>query len=130
MILREEPNAVLVPNEAIHVEGGNHFVFVRDRRFRHDGFPRVFHTRSIRVGAKDERNTEIIAGVLPGEFVATKNSSVLMAELLRGKIGEGCCAHGHPHSDGRTVLRPTQRHHSCSLASSTSRCTTGSRLSP
>ena len=39
--------------------------------------------------AKDDRNTEIIAGVLPGELVATKNSAMLMAELLRGKIGEG-----------------------------------------
>jgi cobalt-zinc-cadmium efflux system membrane fusion protein len=51
----------------------------------------------VRIGTKDERNTEIIAGVLPGELVATKNSAVLMAELLRGKIGEGCCAHGHSH---------------------------------
>ena len=97
VILREEPNAILVPREAVHVEGGNHYLFVRDKNFRKDGHPRLFHTRMVRIGAKDERNTEIIAGVLPGELVATKNSAVLMAELLRGKIGEGCCAHGHSH---------------------------------
>jgi membrane fusion protein, heavy metal efflux system len=89
VVLREEPNAVLVPNEAIQVEGGNHYLFVRDRRFREEGVPKVFHTRTVRIGAKDERSTEVIAGVLPGELVATKNSTMLMAELLRGKIGEG-----------------------------------------
>jgi cobalt-zinc-cadmium efflux system membrane fusion protein len=89
VILRKEPNAILVPNNAVHVEGGNHYLFVRDTRFRTDGVPKVFHTRTVRVGASDERHTEIIAGVLPGELVATKNSTMIMAELLRGKIGEG-----------------------------------------
>ena len=89
VVLREEPNAILVPSEAIHIEGGNRYLFVRDRNFRKEGAPKVFHTRTVRVGARDERNTEIIAGVLPGELVATKNSTMIMAELLRGKIGEG-----------------------------------------
>jgi len=99
IILREEPNAVLVPNDAIHIEAGSHYLFVRDRRFREEGFPKVFHTRSVRIGARDERHTEVIAGVLPGELVATKNSAVLMAELLRGKLGEGegCCGGHHHH---------------------------------
>ncbi|MSR52472.1 MAG: HlyD family efflux transporter periplasmic adaptor subunit [Gemmataceae bacterium] len=89
VILREDENVVLVPNQAVHVEGGNNYIFVRDRRFREEGYPKVFHTRTARVGAKDDRYTEIIAGVLPGELVATKNSTLIMAELLRGKIGEG-----------------------------------------
>jgi cobalt-zinc-cadmium efflux system membrane fusion protein len=89
LVLREEPNAILVPSEAIHVEGGNHYLFVRDRDFRKEGRPKVFHTRTVRVGARDARHTEVIAGVLPGELVATRNSTMLMAELLRGKIGEG-----------------------------------------
>jgi cobalt-zinc-cadmium efflux system membrane fusion protein len=89
VVLREEPNAILVPTQAVHVEGGNSYLFVRDKDFRKEGAPKVFHTRTVRVGARDERNTEIIAGVLPGELVATKNSTMIMAELLRGKIGEG-----------------------------------------
>jgi cobalt-zinc-cadmium efflux system membrane fusion protein len=89
VVLREEELAVLVPNEALHAEGGNYYMFVRDRRFRDDGFPKVFHTRTVRVGARDDRHVEIIAGVLPGELVATHGSTILMAELLRGKIGEG-----------------------------------------
>jgi membrane fusion protein, heavy metal efflux system len=89
VVLREEPLATLVPKEAVHVEGGNRYLFVRDKRFRQEGTPKVFHVRTVRVGAIDERNIELIAGVLPGELVATKNSTMLMAELLRGKIGEG-----------------------------------------
>jgi cobalt-zinc-cadmium efflux system membrane fusion protein len=89
VILREEENAVLVPNPAVHAEGGNHYIFVRDAGFNEAGRPKVFHTRTARIGARDDRHTEIIAGVLPGELVATKNSTMLMAELLRGKIGEG-----------------------------------------
>jgi membrane fusion protein, heavy metal efflux system len=64
-------------------------VFVRDKDFQKPDAPKVFHTRSVRVGAKDETNTEIVAGVLPGELVAVKNSGVLRAELLRGNLGEG-----------------------------------------
>lgn len=89
VVLRDEPLATLVPRDAVHVEGGNHYLFVRDKRFRQNGTPKVFHVRTVRVGAIDERNVEIIAGVLPGELVATRNSTMLMAELLRGKIGEG-----------------------------------------
>jgi len=64
-------------------------VFVRDRDFLKPDAPKVFHTRSVRVGARDDTQTEIVAGVLPGELVAVKNSGVLRAELLGGSLGEG-----------------------------------------
>jgi len=89
VILRDEPSAILVPNAAVHVEGGNHYLFVRDKRFRTDGVPKVFHTRTVRIGARDDRHTEIIAGVLPGEMVAAQGSGVLRAELLKANLGEG-----------------------------------------
>ncbi len=41
------------------------------------------HIRTVRLGAKNGKFTEIIAGVLPGEIVATKGSDVLRAELLK-----------------------------------------------
>ena len=44
IILREEPAAVVVPNEAIHWEGDCYIVFVRDRNFLKEGSPKVFHT--------------------------------------------------------------------------------------
>jgi cobalt-zinc-cadmium efflux system membrane fusion protein len=89
IILREEAQAVVVPNGAVHWEGDCYVVFVRDKNYLKAGAPKVFHTRTVRLGAKDDKNTEIIAGVLPGELVATKGSATLRAELLRGNLGEG-----------------------------------------
>jgi multidrug efflux pump subunit AcrA (membrane-fusion protein) len=91
IVLRDEKEAVVVPNEAVHWEGCCHVVFVRDKRF-FDGedSPKVFHVRTVRLGGKNEKCTEVIAGVLPGEVVASKGSDVLRAELLKNSLGEGC----------------------------------------
>jgi cobalt-zinc-cadmium efflux system membrane fusion protein len=89
VILREEPQAVVVPNEAIHWEGDCHVVFVRDKNFLQKDSLKVFHTRTVRLGARDEKKTEIIAGLLPDEVIAVKGSAALRAELLRANLGEG-----------------------------------------
>lgn len=91
IILREEPKAISVPNESAHWEGCCHVVFVRDKHYfdSPDSF-KVFHVRSVRLGAKNDGYTEIIAGLLPGEVVATKGSDVLSAQLLKNNLGEGC----------------------------------------
>jgi cobalt-zinc-cadmium efflux system membrane fusion protein len=89
IVLREEKDAIVVPNEAVHWEGDCFIVFVRDKHFLDDNGFKVFHTRTIRPGAKDDKYTEIVAGVLPGEVVAAKGSGVLRAELLKNKLGEG-----------------------------------------
>lgn len=89
--LREEADAIVVPNEAVHWEGCCHVVFVRDKGyFDKPNSPKVFHVRTVRLGTKNEKHTEILAGVLPGEVVATKGSDVLRAELLKNNLGEGC----------------------------------------
>jgi cobalt-zinc-cadmium efflux system membrane fusion protein len=89
VVLRSEPYAVVVPKEAVHWEGDCHVVFVRDKDYLKEGAPKVFHVRKVRPGARDGKYVEVLAGVLPGEVVATKGSGVLEAELLRGKLGEG-----------------------------------------
>jgi cobalt-zinc-cadmium efflux system membrane fusion protein len=89
IVLREEKNAVVVPNEALHWEKDCHVVFVRDKNFLSEGAPKVFHVRTVRPGVKNNDNTEIIAGLLPGEVIATKNSAVLRAELLKNSLGDG-----------------------------------------
>jgi multidrug efflux pump subunit AcrA (membrane-fusion protein) len=91
IILREEPQAIVVPNESVHWEGCCHVVFVRDKHYfdSPDSF-KVFHVRSVRIGAKSDGFTEIIAGVLPGEVVAAKGSDVISAQLLKNNLGEGC----------------------------------------
>jgi membrane fusion protein, heavy metal efflux system len=97
IVLREEPKAIVVPSAAVQWEGDCFVVFVQDRNYAMDDDKRptkVFHTRDVRIGAKDGDKTEIIAGVLPGEIVVSEGSALLRAELLKGNIGEGCgCGH-------------------------------------
>jgi membrane fusion protein, heavy metal efflux system len=89
VILREEKEAVVVPGEAVQWEGACHVVFVRDKNYLDAGAPKVFHTRTVRPGARDGNLTEIIAGVLPGEVVVTRGSGVLRSELLKNNLGAG-----------------------------------------
>lgn len=94
IVLRAEPDAVVVPSDAIHWEGCCNIVFVADRGFDREGGFKVFHVRKVRPGAKDVTPvgtpvTEVIAGVLPGERVAVANSGVLRSELLRNNLGAG-----------------------------------------
>jgi membrane fusion protein, heavy metal efflux system len=90
IVLREEPRAVVVPRESVQSTGDATFVFVRDRDYLKQGSPKVFHVRQVRTAARDETGVEILAGVLPGEVIATKGSSVLLAQLLRGNFGAAC----------------------------------------
>ena len=90
VILHEERQTVVVPSTAVQWEGCCHVVFVRDKNFLHEGAAKVFHVRTVHLGATDEQRTEIIAGLLPGEFVVTGGSSLLRAELLKDNLGEGC----------------------------------------
>jgi hypothetical protein len=42
------------------------------------------------LGATNGKYTEVIAGVLPGEVIATAGSDVLRAQLLKNNLGAGC----------------------------------------
>jgi cobalt-zinc-cadmium efflux system membrane fusion protein len=93
ILLRDEPRAIVVPREAVQSTNDAHFVFVRDRSFlKEDGY-KVFHVRQVRIGASDDKFVELLAGVLPGEVVATKGSNVLLAQLLKSNLGAGCGCH-------------------------------------
>jgi membrane fusion protein, heavy metal efflux system len=89
IVLREDPQAIVVPKEAIHWEGCCHVAFVRDRDYLKQGAFKVFHTRMVRPGTTSGRYTEVVAGLLPGEVVVTRGSGVLRAELLKGNLGAG-----------------------------------------
>ncbi len=92
--LRKEPNAVTVPKEAIQWDGDCNVVFVRDKNFLKNGSLKVFHVRQVRLGAKSDTHVELLAGVLPGEVVASKGSAMLRSELLKNSLGDGCgCGH-------------------------------------
>ncbi|MBX9583526.1 MAG: efflux RND transporter periplasmic adaptor subunit [Gemmataceae bacterium] len=94
VVLRDDPDAVTVPAGAVHWDGCCHVVFVRDRGYEKPDAPKVFHVRKVRPGVTDVPTpagpvTEVAAGVLPGEWVATTNSGVLRAELLKNDLGAG-----------------------------------------
>lgn len=89
IVLREVKDTVTVPNEAVHWEGCCNVVFVRDKNYLDKDAPKVFHVRKVRIGAKNTEHTEIIAGVLPGEVVASKGSGALRSELLKNNLGDG-----------------------------------------
>lgn len=95
IILREEPNATVIPSEAVHWDGCCNVVFVRDKDYLRDDAAKFFHIRKVRLGVVDGDVTEIIAGLMPGEVIASKNSVVLEAQLLKSNLGAGCgcCAH-------------------------------------
>lgn len=90
IVLREEPRAVVAPTEAVHWDGCCRVVFVRDKNYLSADAPKFFHVRKVRPGVKSPAGTEIIVGLLPGEVIATKNSVVLEAQLLKSNLGAGC----------------------------------------
>jgi membrane fusion protein, heavy metal efflux system len=89
IILRNEPDATVVPKDAIHWEGCCFVTFVRDKDYLKDNSYKVFHTRMVRPGVTNGNVTEVIAGLLPGEVIVAKGSGVLRAELLKGNLGAG-----------------------------------------
>jgi multidrug efflux pump subunit AcrA (membrane-fusion protein) len=95
IILRQEPNAIVVPEEAVQSTSDASFVFVRDRNYLKEGAPKVFLVRQVRIGARSAGYVELLAGVLPGEVIASKGSTVLLAQLLRSNLGAGCGCHEH-----------------------------------
>ncbi len=92
VVLRNESDAIVIPTGASHWEGCCQVVFVRDKNyFDSPESAKLFHVRSIRLGAVNGDQTEVLSGVLPGEVIATAGSDVLRAQLLKNSLGAGCC---------------------------------------
>lgn len=106
IVLREEPHAITVPNEAVQKVGVCDVVFVRDKDFLEPNGPKVFHARMVRTGAKDATNTEIIVGVASGEVVITKGSALLADELKRN---QSVSVASHRQSERRTPIATNEQ---------------------
>lgn len=83
IVLRDEPQAVVVPNEAIQWAQEAPVVFVRDPDFLKPNGPKAFRLRIVHLGARDETNTEIRASLKAGEVIAGKGATVLLNEWKR-----------------------------------------------
>ncbi len=74
IVVRERPEAIAVPNEAVQFDGQRHYVFVREGE--------IFRRRDVRTGVVKDGWTEILSGLAAREQVATVGAHVLKAELL------------------------------------------------
>jgi cobalt-zinc-cadmium efflux system membrane fusion protein len=81
IILRERPDAVVVPSEAVQTDGSTSLVFVRVS-------DTGFEARPVEPGLREGDLVEV-SGVRPGEEVVTTGSFALKSELLRERITGG-----------------------------------------
>jgi cobalt-zinc-cadmium efflux system membrane fusion protein len=86
IVLRDEPNAIVVPIDAVQTYGGAALVFVRDKDFLKPHGRKAFYPRAVRLGAREVDVVEVLAGLYPGEVVATSGSRILLNEIAKGHI--------------------------------------------
>lgn len=83
VILRETPNAIIVPRGAVQTFRGSPIVFVRHPDFLKADGPKEFQARTVVVGTSDDNHTEVLSGLVVNEVVASKGAPILLAELNR-----------------------------------------------
>ncbi len=108
LILRRDPQAILIPKNALFWDGESHLVFVRSKGFpdspessekkdsHQEGMDKenkpapilCVYPRVVRPGIFKGDQIEIITGLLPGETIVETGGETLRGELLRGKLGE------------------------------------------
>ncbi len=81
---REEPDALVVPQNAVQWDGCCNVVFVRESAT-------MFQPRPVRLGLPIDGLFEVHEGVREGEPVVVAGSYLLKTEILKGEIGAGCC---------------------------------------
>ncbi|NUN95239.1 MAG: efflux RND transporter periplasmic adaptor subunit [Candidatus Omnitrophica bacterium] len=85
---------VAIPKEAVQWDGCCNLVFVRKD-------PLTIEPRKVRLGPERDGFVVARAGLLPGEEVVTRGSYLMKTEVLKSKIGAGCCAADSPASGAR-----------------------------
>lgn len=73
IVVRTNPAAVVVPNDAVHFDGRQHFVFARTNN--------VFERRVIDPGVVVGGVTEVRSGVAAGEWVAAAGSHLVKSHM-------------------------------------------------
>lgn len=74
--VREKPDALVAPNNAVQSLHDSYFVFARIDEV-------TFEARPVKIGAVSETDTEILSGVNESDVVATVGSHLLKSELQR-----------------------------------------------
>lgn len=79
VILKENNSALTVPNAAVIEAEGEKFVFVQEGD--------TYHRTVVKTGASDDRYTEIVDGLVPGDKVVTQGNHQLYTLWLTGSSG-------------------------------------------
>ncbi len=56
VVLRDEPNAILVPNDAVQSDGTCSVVFVKDRNSQKPMLLQIYHVRQVRLGGRSRNS--------------------------------------------------------------------------
>ncbi|HEX7379118.1 MAG TPA: efflux RND transporter periplasmic adaptor subunit [Pirellulales bacterium] len=77
--IHENPEAVVVPSQAIQRDGATAVVFVRTDE-------RVFQPRPVELGIVNDVYAEVLTGLKPGDRIAAAGSHVLKAEVVKKRL--------------------------------------------
>lgn len=73
--VEEQAVPLVVPTSAVQTIGSEKVVFVRE--------PDGFEKRPVALGRNDDRFTEVVSGLQPGEMIAATNTFLLKAEFMK-----------------------------------------------
>lgn len=83
ILTRVSDSALLVPSSAIHRVEGRTFAFVKVG-------DDLFEARHVKVGARSQGRSEVLAGLREQESVVANHGFLLKSALLISKLGAGC----------------------------------------
>lgn len=82
--VKEQEQALVVPEAAVQWEGCCNVVFVKNS-------DTVYQPRKVHLGIDTGKVYEVLSGVSEGDQVVTQGSFLLKTEILKSSIGTGCC---------------------------------------
>jgi len=84
IVLHDNEEVVSAPIGAVQTDGCCQLVFVRES-------DTVFQPRKVVLGASANGFVEVLKGLQEGEVVASTGSFLMKTEILKRKLGAGCC---------------------------------------
>ena len=82
-VVRQEPNAVVVPSDCVFKSNGQSAVFVLDPKSMKPDQPKSFQLRLVSTGAIDGDKLEVTNGLKTGDVIASKGAIQLWNEYQR-----------------------------------------------
>jgi cobalt-zinc-cadmium efflux system membrane fusion protein len=105
IVVSQRADVMSIPRTAVQGDAAQHFVYIKDYELK-NAFVKV----PVVLGAQNDRFTEVIQGLLPGDEVVVRGAYAL------GFAGKGSvslkeamdAAHGHPHNEDGSEMTKEQ----------------------